>query len=132
LRVDTCALALRTSGRALRRKRRRRKAVTPLCPRRNGPNIGTFPPYARIFWAQRKFFLGRVSRSPRALSQISLAWTTVDSAPYTPYTSALFSERPPHKESPMPSIVQERLHKGYAQSMELKGKPLADEKSQYQ
>jgi spermidine synthase len=32
----------------------------------------------------------------------------------------------------MPSIVQERLHKGYAQSMELKGKPLADEKSQYQ
>src|SRR5689334_23539802 len=32
----------------------------------------------------------------------------------------------------MPSIVQERLHKGYAQSMELKGKPLADEKSRYQ
>ena len=27
---------------------------------------------------------------------------------------------------------QERLHKGYAQTMELKGKPLADEKSRYQ
>jgi spermidine synthase len=27
---------------------------------------------------------------------------------------------------------RERLHKGYAQTMELKGKPLADEKSQYQ
>lgn len=27
---------------------------------------------------------------------------------------------------------KERLHKGYAQSMELKGKPLVDEKSQYQ
>ena len=27
---------------------------------------------------------------------------------------------------------KERLHKGYAQTMELKGKPLADEKSQYQ
>src|SRR5690348_897043 len=32
----------------------------------------------------------------------------------------------------MPSSIKERLHKGYAQSMELKGKPLADEKSQYQ
>ena len=32
----------------------------------------------------------------------------------------------------MPSTVQERLHKGYAQSMELKGKPLADEKSPFQ
>jgi spermidine synthase len=32
----------------------------------------------------------------------------------------------------MPSTVRERLHKGYAQSMELKGKPIADEKSQYQ
>ncbi|HWA89290.1 MAG TPA: polyamine aminopropyltransferase [Rhizomicrobium sp.] len=28
--------------------------------------------------------------------------------------------------------VRERLHKGYAQSMELSGKPLADEKSKYQ
>jgi spermidine synthase len=28
--------------------------------------------------------------------------------------------------------VQERLHKGYAQSMEVAGKPLADEKSRYQ
>jgi len=32
----------------------------------------------------------------------------------------------------MPSTVQERLHEGYAQSMELKGKPLADEKSRFQ
>jgi len=30
------------------------------------------------------------------------------------------------------ATVQERLHKGYAQSMELAGKPLADEKSKYQ
>ena len=28
--------------------------------------------------------------------------------------------------------VKERLHKGYAQSMELSGRPLADEKSHYQ
>jgi spermidine synthase len=32
----------------------------------------------------------------------------------------------------MPSTVQERLHKGYAQSMEMKGRPLADERSQFQ
>jgi spermidine synthase len=32
----------------------------------------------------------------------------------------------------MPSTVQEHLHKGYAQSMELKGRPLADERSQFQ
>ncbi len=30
------------------------------------------------------------------------------------------------------ATVQERLHKGYAQSMELAGKPLADEKTKYQ
>jgi len=30
------------------------------------------------------------------------------------------------------SRFKERLHKGYAQTMELKGKPLADEKSRYQ
>jgi len=32
----------------------------------------------------------------------------------------------------MANSFKERLHKGYAQSMELVGKPLADEKSQYQ
>jgi spermidine synthase len=32
----------------------------------------------------------------------------------------------------MPTAFKERLHKGYAQSMELKGKPLADERSRYQ
>ena len=32
----------------------------------------------------------------------------------------------------MPKSFTERLHKGYAQSMKLKGKPLADEKSRYQ
>src|SRR5580692_10478091 len=32
----------------------------------------------------------------------------------------------------MPNAFKERLHKGYAQSMELKGKPLVDEKSRYQ
>jgi spermidine synthase len=32
----------------------------------------------------------------------------------------------------MSTFVKERLHKGYAQSMELVGKPLVDEKSQYQ
>jgi spermidine synthase len=30
------------------------------------------------------------------------------------------------------AMVQERLHKGYAQAMEMKGKPLADERSKYQ
>ncbi len=30
------------------------------------------------------------------------------------------------------STIKERLHKGYAQVMELKGAPLAEEKSQYQ
>jgi spermidine synthase len=33
---------------------------------------------------------------------------------------------------PMPKAFQERLHKGYAQSMELAGAPLVDEKSRYQ
>ena len=32
----------------------------------------------------------------------------------------------------MPKSFKERLHKGYAQSMELSGKPLADERSRYQ
>jgi len=32
----------------------------------------------------------------------------------------------------MPASIKERLHKGYAQSMELTGKMLVDEKSQYQ
>jgi len=32
----------------------------------------------------------------------------------------------------MPKAFQERLHKGYAQSMEIVGKPLVDEKSKYQ
>src|SRR3984885_12589582 len=32
----------------------------------------------------------------------------------------------------MPGSFKERLHKGYAQVMELSGKPLADEKSKYQ
>lgn len=32
----------------------------------------------------------------------------------------------------MPKAFKERLHKGYAQSMEMVGKPLADERSQYQ
>jgi spermidine synthase len=32
----------------------------------------------------------------------------------------------------MPKAFKERLHKGYAQSMELVGKPLADERSRYQ
>jgi spermidine synthase len=32
----------------------------------------------------------------------------------------------------MPTAFRERLHKGYAQSMELKGEPLAEEKSRYQ
>jgi spermidine synthase len=32
----------------------------------------------------------------------------------------------------MPTAFKERLHKGYAQSMELKGAPLAEEKSRYQ
>jgi spermidine synthase len=32
----------------------------------------------------------------------------------------------------MPTAFKERLHKGYAQSMELTGKPLADERSRYQ
>jgi spermidine synthase len=51
----------------------------------------------------------------------------VDSAASEPYTGALF--RP---EEFWMATVQERLHKGYAQSMELAGKPLADEKSKYQ
>ncbi len=32
----------------------------------------------------------------------------------------------------MPTTFRERLHKGYAQSMELKGKPIAEEKSRFQ
>jgi spermidine synthase len=32
----------------------------------------------------------------------------------------------------MPNAFKERLHKGYAQSMELKGRPLVDEKSRFQ
>jgi spermidine synthase len=32
----------------------------------------------------------------------------------------------------MPTSFKERLHKGYAQSMELKGKPIVEEKSQFQ
>jgi len=32
----------------------------------------------------------------------------------------------------MPASFKERLHKGYAQSMELRGAPIAEEKSQYQ
>jgi len=32
----------------------------------------------------------------------------------------------------MPTSFKERLHKGYAQSMELEGKPIAEEKSQFQ
>lgn len=32
----------------------------------------------------------------------------------------------------MPTSFKERLHKGYAQSMELRGQPLADERSRYQ
>ncbi|HLJ52494.1 MAG TPA: polyamine aminopropyltransferase [Rhizomicrobium sp.] len=32
----------------------------------------------------------------------------------------------------MPASFKERLHKGYAQSMELRGEPIAEEKSQYQ
>jgi spermidine synthase len=32
----------------------------------------------------------------------------------------------------MPNTFKERLHKGYAQSMELKGKPIVEEKSQFQ
>jgi spermidine synthase len=32
----------------------------------------------------------------------------------------------------MPNSFKERLHKGYAQSMELSGKPIVEEKSQYQ
>ena len=32
----------------------------------------------------------------------------------------------------MPTSFKERLHKGYAQSMELRGKPIAEEKSQFQ
>jgi spermidine synthase len=34
--------------------------------------------------------------------------------------------------STKPAFVQERLHKGYAQVLEMEGAPLADEKSQYQ
>jgi spermidine synthase len=30
------------------------------------------------------------------------------------------------------AMIEERLHKGYAQAMEMKGKPLADERSKYQ
>jgi spermidine synthase len=36
------------------------------------------------------------------------------------------------EETPMPKAFQERLHKGYAQSMEIVGAPLVDEKSKYQ
>ena len=32
----------------------------------------------------------------------------------------------------MPNTFKERLHKGYAQSMELKGAPIVEEKSQFQ
>jgi spermidine synthase len=32
----------------------------------------------------------------------------------------------------MPTSFKERLHKGYAQSMELRGAPIAEEKSQFQ
>src|SRR5438105_12286576 len=32
----------------------------------------------------------------------------------------------------MPNVFKERLHKGYAQTMELSGRPLAEEKSKYQ
>ncbi|MGZ5961349.1 MAG: polyamine aminopropyltransferase, partial [Rhizomicrobium sp.] len=32
----------------------------------------------------------------------------------------------------MPNSFKERLHKGYAQSMELSGKPIVEEKSQFQ
>ena len=36
------------------------------------------------------------------------------------------------KDFTMPKAFKERLHKGYAQSLELSGKPLVDEKSRYQ
>jgi spermidine synthase len=54
----------------------------------------------------------------------------MDSAGAFPYTGAL---RMPEKDSTtMPTSAKERLHKGYAQVMELAGKPLVDEKSRYQ
>src|ERR1700761_2810973 len=36
------------------------------------------------------------------------------------------------EETPMPKAFQERLHKGYAQSMEIVGQPLVEEKSRFQ
>src|SRR5690349_2923655 len=59
VRVDTCALALRTSGRVSRRKRRTEGRLAALFLRRNEANIGTLPPHARNFVIQSSIFSSR-------------------------------------------------------------------------
>ena len=49
---------------------------------------------------------------------------------YEPYIGALFWK--PQGTRKMPNTFTERLHKGYAQGMELTGKPLAEERSRFQ
>lgn len=55
----------------------------------------------------------------------------MDSAERAPYIGALFCAFT-GGDSGMSKMFRERLHKGYAQSLEISGKPLVDEKSRYQ
>src|SRR5689334_4901518 len=59
VRVDTCALALRTSGRVSRRKRRTEGRLAALSPRGNEANIGTLTLHARNFVIQSSIFSSR-------------------------------------------------------------------------
>lgn len=52
----------------------------------------------------------------------------MDSGERRPYIGALFTRGGPD----MPNSFKERLHRGYAQTMELGGPPLAEERSKYQ
>jgi spermidine synthase len=56
----------------------------------------------------------------------------MDSARAAPYIGPPFFARTKSGEQPMAKVFKERLHKGYAQSLEIAGKPLVDEKSRYQ
>ena len=55
-------------------------------------------------------------------------WTARGSRPI----SARFSRRINEGNRAMAKVFKERLHKGYAQTMEIAGKPLVEEKSRYQ
>jgi spermidine synthase len=56
----------------------------------------------------------------------------MDRTPATPYIGAPFFKWTKSGEQPMAKVFKERLHKGYAQSLEIAGKPLVDEKSRFQ